>query len=440
VDVPIEYAKNGDIHIAYRALGQGPFELVIVFGYVTHLGVLWEDPDHRHFCERLGSFCRVIRFDKRGMGLSDRVPTGTLEQRMEDVTAVLDAVGSTSSVLLGISEGGPMAMLFAAAHPERTRALILYGSEVRERKDEDWPWGESSDEEFEEYLASLPERWGRTDLLSGLTPSRSGDVHLRDVYLRLESEAASPGAALVYQRIAHDVDVRHIVGAIRVPTLVVHAAEDRVVHVENGRFLAREIPGARYLELPGADHLPWGEHRDLILDEIQEFLVGTREPTEPNRVLATVLFTDIVGSTARAVQIGDRRWRELLEMHRQRVRHQLQRFHGREIDTTGDGFLVAFDGPARAIRCAKATVGQEQEQGLDIRVGIHTGECEVIGQDLAGVGVHIGARVVALAGPGDVFVSRTVRDLISGSGIELESRGLFSLKGVEGDWEIYSVR
>jgi class 3 adenylate cyclase len=440
VDFPIEYAKNGDVHIAYRRLGQGPFELVIVLGYVSHLGVLWEDPDHRHFCERLASFCRVIRFDKRGMGLSDRVPTGTLEQRMEDVTALLDAVGSTSSVLLGISEGGPLAMLFAAAHPERTRALILCGSEVRERKDEDWPWGDATQEEMEDYLASLPERWGKTDLLSRLTPSRSGDEHLRGVYLRLESEAASPGAALVYQRIAHDIDIRQIVGAVRVRTLVVHAAEDEIVHVENGRFLAREIPGARYLELPGADHLPWGEHRDLILDEIQEFLVGTREPREPNRVLATVLFTDIVGSTARAVQIGDRRWRDLLEMHQQRVRHQLQRFSGREIDTAGDGFLAAFDGPARAIRCAKAIVGAERDEGLDIRAGIHTGECEAMGEDLAGVGVHIGARVAALAGPGEVFVSRTVRDLISGSGIELESRGLFSLKGIEGDWEVYAVR
>ena len=440
MDFPIEYAKNGDVHIAYRTLGQGPFELVIVFGYVTHLGVLWEDPDHRHFCERLASFCRVIRFDKRGMGLSDRVPTGTLEQRMEDVTAVLDAVGSTSSVLLGISEGGPMAMLFAAAHPERTRALILCGSEVRERRDEDWPWGGRTVEEMEEYLASLPERWGKTDLLSRLTPSRSGDEHLRGVYLRLESEAASPGAALAYQRIAQDIDVRQIVGAIRVPTLVVHTAEDEVVHVENGRFLAREIPGARYLDLPGADHLPWGEHRDLILDEIQEFLVGTREPSEPDRVLATVLFTDIVGSTARAAQIGDRRWRDVLEMHQQRVRDQLQSFNGREIDTTGDGFLAAFDGPARAIRCAKAIVGKERESGLDIRAGIHTGECEVMGEDLAGVGVHIGARVAALAGPGEVFVSRTVRDLISGSGIELESRGPFSLKGIEGNWEIYAAR
>jgi class 3 adenylate cyclase len=356
------------------------------------------------------------------------------------VTAVLDAVGSSSSVLLGISEGGPMAMLFAAAHPERTRALILFGSEVRERKDDDWPWGDATQEEMEEYLASLPERWGKTDLLSRLTPSRSGDEHLQGVYLRLESEAASPGAALAYQRIAHDIDVRQIVGAIRVPTLVVHAVEDRIVHVENGRFLAREIPGARYLELPGADHLPWGEHSDLVLDEIQEFLVGTRAPREPDRVLATVLFTDIVGSTARAAQIGDRRWRDMLEMHQQRVRHQLRRFHGREIDTTGDGFLAAFDGPARAIRCAKAIVGKERESGLDIRVGIHTGECEVMGEDLAGVGVHIGARVAALAGPGEVFVSRTVRDLISGSGIELESRGLFSLKGIEGDWEIYAVQ
>jgi class 3 adenylate cyclase len=436
----IRYAKNGDVHIAFQILGDGPFEVVHVGGYVTHLGVLWEDPGYRHFCQRLASFARLVRFDKRGMGLSDRVPTGTLEERMEDVTAVLDAIGSTSAALIGVSEGGPLSMLFAAAHPDRTRALILCGAEVRERKDEEWPWGDLTPEEFDAYLAALPDRWGKTELAAAIAPSRSGDVHLSKVYRRLEVEAASPGAALAYQRMAFGIDVRDVVKAVHVPTLILHAVDDRMCHVENGRFLARNIRGARYLELSGADHVPWGEYADLILGEIQEFLVGTREPAEPDRVLATVLFTDIVGSTRHAAAVGDRRWRDLLEGHQERMRHQLQIFGGKEIDAAGDGLLASFAGPARAIRCAKAAVQAERQAGLDLRAGIHTGECEVLGEKLAGVGVHIGARVAALAGAGEVFVSRTVRDLVSGSGIAFERRGTFTLKDVPGDWEIYSVR
>jgi class 3 adenylate cyclase len=436
----IRYARNGDVHIAYQTLGEGPFEVVQVTGAITHLNVLWEDPGYRRYCERLASFARLVLFDKRGMGLSDRVPTGTLEERMEDVTAVLDAIGSTSAALIGASEGGPMSMLFAAAHPERTRGLVLSGAEVRERKDAEWPWGEATPEEFEAGMATLPERWGKGNPVEWLMPSRKDDEHLRRVYRRLRVDGASPGAAVAFMRMAFDIDVRHVASAIHVPTLILHRVGDMVCHVENARFLARHIPGARYVELPGADHVPWGEDADRVLAEIQDFLVGTREPAQPDRVLATVLYTDIIGSTQRAAELGDQRWRDLLAMHQARMRLELQRFGGREIDTAGDGFLAAFEGPARAIRCATDAVQSERMAGLEIRAGIHTGECEVLGDKLAGIGVHIGARVVALARPGEVLVSRTVRDLVSGSGIAFEARGPVVLKGVPGEWEVYAVK
>ena len=442
MDAPpdIQYARNGDVHVAYQTIGEGPFEVVQVTGAITNLNVLWEDPAYRRYCERLASFSRLILFDKRGMGLSDRVASGTLEDRMEDVTAVLDAVGSTSAALIGVSEGGPMSMLFAAAHPERTRGLVLFGAEVCERNDAEWSWGDGTREEFEAIIALLPEQWGKGNPVKWLMPSRGDDQHLERIYRRLQVEGASPGAAIAFMRMAFEIDVRKVVGAIHVPTLILHRVGDHVCSVENARFLARQIPEARYLELPGADHVPWGEGTDNILADIQEFLVGTREPAEPDRVLATVLYTDIVGSTQRAAELGDGRWRDRLQMHQQRMRRELQRFGGREIDTAGDGFFAAFDGPARAIRCAIAAVESEREAGLDLRAGIHTGECEVLGQKLVGLGVHIGARVAALAGPGEVLVSRTVRDLVSGSGITFEGRGAVALKGVPGEWEVYAVK
>jgi class 3 adenylate cyclase len=436
----IRYARSGDVHVAYQVVGDGPVDIVVVEGFVTNRHVLWEEPSYRRFAERLGSFARVILFDKRGMGLSDRVHAGTLEERMDDVRAVMDAVGSERAALIGESEGGPMSMLFAAAHPERTLALVLAGAEVKEDKTEDWPWGESTREEFEKAMVGLSERWSEPpSSLRIFVPSRGDDPRLLEWFGRLKMQAASPAAAEVFMRMAHDIDVRHIVPAIRVPTLILHSVGDQICHVENARYLARTIPGARYVELPGADHVMYAELADLAVAEIREFLTGVREGPEPERLLATVLFTDLVGSTERAGELGDKRWRELLERHHEAVRRELARFSGREIDTAGDGFLAAFDGPARAIRCAKAVVSSVDELGLAVRAGVHTGECEVLGEKLAGLAVHVGARVAAQAGPGEVLVSSTVRDLIAGSGIELEDRGLHALKGIDEERRLYAA-
>jgi class 3 adenylate cyclase len=436
----IRYARSGDVHVAYQVIGDGPVDIVCVEGSITNRHVLWEEPSYRRFIERLGSFARVILFDKRGMGLSDRVEAGTLEERMDDVRAVMDAVGSERAALMGESEGGPMSMLFAASFPQRTVALLLCGAEVKEDKTEDWPWGESTWEEFEESMTTLAERWSSApSSLKAFVPSWGDDPRLLEWFARLKVQSASPAAAEVFMRMAHDIDVRDVASAIRVPTLILHAVDDQVCHVENARFLARTIPGARYVELPGGDHLMYAELADLAVAEIREFLTGVREGPEPERVLATVLFTDLVGSTEHAGELGDKRWRELLERHHQAVRSELKRFSGREIDTAGDGFLAAFDGPARAIRCAKAVVSAVDELGLEVRAGVHTGECEVLGEKLAGVAVHVGARVAAQAGPGEVLVSSTVRDLIAGSGIELEDRGLYAFKGIDEERRLYAA-
>lgn len=436
----IRYARSGDVHVAYQVVGDGPVDIVFVEGSITNRHLQWEAPLYRRFVERLGSFARVILFDKRGMGLSDRVEAGTLEERMDDVRAVLDAVGSERAALIGESEGGPLSMLFAAAHPERALALVLAGAEVKEEITEDWPWGESTREEFEESMTTLAERWSRTPpSLRALLPSGGDDPQLLEWYARLKVQSASPAAAEVFLRMAHDIDVRDVAPAIRVPTLILHSVGDQICHVENARFLARTIPGAHYVELPGGDHVMYAELADVALAEIREFLTGVREGPEPERVLATVLFTDLVGSTERARELGDRRWRDLLERHHEAVRSQLTRFSGREIDTAGDGFLAAFDGPARAIRCAKAVVSAVDALGLAVRAGVHTGECEVLGEKLAGLAVHVGARVAAEAGPGEVLVSSTVRDLIAGSGIELEDRSLHALKGIDEERRLYAA-
>jgi pimeloyl-ACP methyl ester carboxylesterase len=436
----IRYAMSGDVHVAYQVVGDGPVDIVFVEGAFSNRHVMWEEPSYRRFVERLGSFARVLLFDKRGMGLSDRVQAGTLEERMDDVRAVMDAVGSESAALIGQSEGGPMSMLFAASFPERTVALLLCGAEVKEETTEDWPWGEATREEFEEYMSTVTERWGRRPAsLRAFMPSRGDDPSLLDWYLRLKLQSASPDAAEAFMRMAHDIDVRHVAPAIRVPTLILHSVDDHVCRVENARFLARTIPDARYVELPGGDHPMFGELADAALAEIREFLTGVRESPYADRVLATVLFTDLVGSTEQARELGDRRWRELLEAHHAAVRRELVRFGGREIDTAGDGFLASFDGPARAIRCASAVVDSVAGLGLQIRVGVHTGECEVHGDKLAGLAVHVGARVAAQASPGEVLVSNTVQDLIAGSGIELEDRGLFALKGLDGERRLYAV-
>ncbi len=440
----VRYVRNGDVHIAYQVLGRGPPDLVLVDGFLTHLGAMWADPPRRRFCERLASFSRLILFDKRGMGLSDHVPFGTLEERMDDVRAVMDAVGSERAALFGQSEGGPMSILFAATYPERTLALLLVGAEVKEETTDDWPWGESTREVFEESMRGVLERWGTPEQAERAAASRSpsavGDKSAVEAWHRRLVESASPGDAIAFMRIAFEIDVRDVIPSVRAPTLVVHARGDRVCLVENGRYLAEHIRGARYIELESEDHLPWYADAEVVAGEIQQFLTGVREPVEPDRVLTTVLFTDIVGSTEQASELGDRRWRDLLELHHARIRAELERFRGREIDTAGDGFLAAFAGPARAIRCACAAVESITDLGIEIRAGVHTGECEVVGEKLSGVAVHIGARVAGQAAPGEVLVSSTVKDLVAGSDIVFEDRGTAELKGVPGTWRLYAVR
>jgi class 3 adenylate cyclase len=435
----VRFAKSGDVHVAYRVVGDGPLDLVYAQGAFTHLDAYWEGPAFRRYCERLGEFTRLILFDKRGMGMSDRVPGATtLEERMDDIRAIMDAAGSERAAIMGESEGGPLAMLFAAAHPERTVGLILQGAEVRERRDAEWPYGESTQEQFDDAIASIPERWGKGLGIWFVAPSIDGHEHVRDWWARMQLNAGTPGTVEAFMRMAFDIDVRHVVDAITVPTLVIHTTGDRVCHVENGRFLGRTIPGARYVELPGDDHVPWFEP-DPVLAEIREFLTGRRESGAPDRRLATVLFTDLVSSTERATALGDRQWRDLLAQHHAVVRRELERFDGREVDTAGDGFFATFDGPARAIRCARAIVAATEPLGLEVRAGLHTGEVEILDDKIAGIAVNIGARVASQADPGEVRVSGTVKDLVAGSGIEFESRGSASLKGVPGEWPLYAV-
>ncbi|HET7743540.1 MAG TPA: adenylate/guanylate cyclase domain-containing protein [Gaiellaceae bacterium] len=435
----VRFARSGDIDVAYRVVGDGPIDLVYVSGAYTHLEIMWELPQYRRYLERLGEFSRLITFDKRGMGMSDRVPGATtLEERMDDIRAVMDAAGSERAAVMGESEGGPLAILFAAAHPERAAALILQGAEVCERTSDDWPWGESTDEEFEEWAATIPQNWGKGLTAPILVPSIGDPPWAREWMGRLALHASTPASWEAFARMAFDIDVRDIVPTIDVPTLIVHAVDDQICHVENGRFLARNVPGARYVELPGGDHVPWFDP-DPTLAEIREFLTGTREARTPARMLATVLFTDLVGSTARSAELGDRRWRDLLEQHNAAIRRELARFDGSEMDTAGDGFFATFDGPARAIRCAQSIVETVRPLGLDVRAGLHTGEVEIADGKVAGIAVNIGARVAARAEAGEVLVSGTVRDLVAGSGIAFDPRETVELKGVPGEWRLYSV-
>jgi class 3 adenylate cyclase len=427
------------VDIAYSVHGDGPIDLVYVQGAYTHLEVYWELPAYRGYIERLAEFSRVIRFDKRGMGMSDRVPGATtLEERMDDIRAVLDAVGGERAAVMGESEGGPLSLLFAAAHPDRTHALILQGAEVRERKDDGWPWGESTEAEFEESMVGLAERWGQGRSIADVVPSLDDAPWAREWWGRVQVHSETPAAAEAFMRMAFDIDVRGVVPSVNVPSLILHATGDRICHVENARFLARTLPTATYVELPGEDHLPWF-HPEVVLAEIREFLTGTRESAAPDRVLATLLFTDIVDSTKLASQVGDRRFHETIEAHNRAVRRELSRYRGTEIDTAGDGFFATFDGPARAIRCAAAIVQGVHSIGLQVRAGIHTGEVERTPGKVGGLAVHVAARVAAQAGPSQILTSGTVRDLVAGSGIEFNDLGERDLKGVPGTWRLFEV-
>jgi len=434
-----KYARSGDISIAYQAAGSGPLDLVVVPGFVSNVEHFMEEPRLARFLERLQSFSRMILFDKRGTGLSDRTASmATLEQRMDDVRAVMDTVGSQRAALLGVSEGGPMCLLFAATYPERTAALVLYGSFARPAWAPDYTWG-STQEQFQARLTELREAWGTGASRQQFAPSLADDPAFREWCAGYERHGASPGAAETLFRMNREIDARHVLDAIRVPTLVIHRTGDRVVRVEHGRYMAERIPGAKYVELPGDDHFPFVGDSDRILDEIEKFLTGARHARELDRVLATVLFTDVVGATERAAALGDRQWRELLDRHHSLVRRELAAFRGKEIDTAGDGFLASFDGPARAIRAAQTISDKVRLMGLDIRAGLHTGECEIIGPKLTGIAVHIGARVAGLAGAGEILVSNTVKDLVAGSGLVFEDRGTHILKGVPGEWRLYAA-
>lgn len=433
------YAESGDVHIAYQVVGEGPIDLVYVAEFWNSIEAQWEEPGFERFLNRLGSFSRLICFDQRGTGLSDPVALSelpTLEQWMDDVRAVMEAAGSRKAALLGSGGGGTMSMLFAATYPEQTQALVLLNGFARLTQAEDYPWGTSA--EFEDRVVrELRHGWGRGVLLETVGPSVAGDSAFRRWWGRYQRLGSSPGTVLVMRRMLQQLDVRHVLPFIRVPTLVVHRKDNWLVDVRHGQYLAERIAGARYVEVPGVDYFPFVGDAGAILDEIQEFLTGIRGRPDEDRVLATILFTDIVGSTARAAELGDRGWREALELHNALVRHELERFRGREVDHAGDGFLATFDGPARAIRCAQAIRDGLRSLGLEIRAGLHTGEIELAGSDVRGISVHIAARLMAEADPQEVLVSSTVKDLVAGSGIGFEDRGLRSLKGVPEEWQLF---
>jgi class 3 adenylate cyclase len=428
------------VHIAYQAFSEGELDLVLVNGFVTHVELIWESESAAHFLEGLASFARVINFDRRGSGLSDPVAEApTLEQRMDDVRAVMDAAGSERAALLGISEGVPMSILFAATYPDRVRALVCSGGMARSTADDDYPFAPPAEALLESGFELVLPHWGLGSIIEVAAPSQADDPESRAFFARLERASASPGMLASLAQMFLDIDVRDVVPSVHIPTLVLHRRHDRLVNVRHGRWLAEHLPNARLVELPGDDHAPWYEDPDSTLAEVQEFLTGTRYEPEVERTLATVVFTDIVDSTRTAAELGDQRWREVLERHQRDVRAALERFGGREVKSTGDGFLATFDGPARAIRCARTILDSSEQLGIRVRAGAHTGECEVIGDDIGGIAVHIAARVSALAGPSELLVSRTVRDLVAGSGLEFSDRGAHELKGVPDTWEVYSA-
>jgi pimeloyl-ACP methyl ester carboxylesterase len=432
------YAKSGDLNIAYQVVGDGPLDLIYVPGWISNVELNWEEPAHAHVLERLAGFSRLILFDKRGTGLSDPVPLDrlpTLEERMDDVRAVLDAVGCEEAAVFGFSEGGLMSVLFAATYPDRITALALYGVFAKRIWSPDYPWAPKADDRARE-IEELERNWSERMDLDQLAPSE--DDAFKDRLATYFRRSASPGAGVALMRTNTQLDVRDVLPSIQAPTLVLHRTLDRDVKVEEGRWIAAQIPGAKFVELPGDSHTLWAGNTDEVVDEIEEFLTGARRGPEPDRVLATVLFTDIVGSTEKATEVGDRRWRELLELHHALVREQLARYNGREVDTAGDGFFATFDGPARAIRAARAITFGVRRIGLEIRAGVHTGECERHEGKIAGIAVSAGARVAGAAGSGEVLVSQTVKDLVAGSGISFVDRGEHELKGV-GAWRLYSV-
>jgi len=436
-----QYATAGDLFIAYQVVGGGPMDLVFVPSFANPIDLMWQQPAYARFLERLAGFSRLVLFDKRGSGRSAAGPDfegATLEGWMEDIRIVMEAIGSERAALLGFDAGGPLAMLFASTYPERTSALVLLGTWARLVRAADYPFGLEPDG-VPTFLDSFEQRWGTGANLARTAPSLAHDERVRRWYAQYERAGNMPRVARQVVRMCIDTDIRHVLPAVRVPTLILHRSGDRTQEVEHGRYLARHIPVARWVELPGDDHLPWAGDQDAIVGQLREFLARVGPPAELDRVLATVLFTDIVGSTERAATLGDRAWRALLDTHYGIVRRELERHRGREVKTMGDGFLATFDGPARAIRCACAIRDAVRSLGIQIRAGLHTGECELMQDDVGGIAVHIGARVVATAAPSEVLVSSTVKDLVAGSGLRFSDRGKHHLRGVAGEWHLFAV-
>jgi class 3 adenylate cyclase len=436
----IHYAKNKDgQNVAYRVTGSGDLDIVFIPDWVTNLEVQREEPTVARFLDRLASFGRLICFDKRGSGLSDPVPLGAIptpEEWMDDVRTVLDDSGSRRAALFGHGDGAPMAILFAATHPDRTKALVLADAYARRRRAPDYPCGIPLDT-VSKYIDLLVGAWGTGVAAKIVAPSESDNPSFVELRARLERLAMSPGQFAAIYPSTYELDTRPVLETIRVPTLVLHRSGNPYIRVGNGQYLADHIEGAQFVELPGNDHFYHAGDTTAFIEEVQKFLTGTKEVPDHDRILATVLFTDIVGATEIAERLGDRAWRDLLDRHHALVRQELARFRGREIDTAGDGFFATFDGPARGVRCALAIRDVVRSLGIEIRAGLHTGECELMGDKVGGIAVHIGARVMACSEAGRVLVSRTVKDLVAGSRLEFTGHGIHQLKGVTEEWELF---
>ena len=436
------YAKSGNVNIAYQIVGDAPLDLVFVMGWVSHLEYFWKEPSFAHFLQRLSSFARLILFDKRGTGLSDRVPNNelpTLEQRMDDVRAVMDAAGSERAALVGVSEGGPMCSLFAATYPEKTLALVMIGTYAKRVRDDDYPWAPTA-EERQHFFDEMREHWGGPVGLEERAPSVASDPQFRDwwaTYLRM---GASPGAALALTEMNAAIDVRKVLPTIRVPTLVIHRTGDECLKIEEGRYVAKHIPGAKLVELPGNDHLPFVGDQESILDEVEEFLTGVRHQPEPDTVLATILYMRIVNSDEHMERLGNNRWDELLRRLRTHIQKEIEWFRGREVDMVGDRPLAIFDGPARAIRAACAISQYASRLDINMRAGLHTGECEMSDGKVTGLATQVCLEVANLAGPDQILVSSTVKDLVAGSGVNFTESGTRTFAGLPGEWRLFAVQ